>query len=105
MMMGIIKMPNYHYYWQSEIRVPMIADTMSHNRHKNLRRFMHIVDNNGRNENVIDKLFKICPVLQKVGDNWIKIQQEPVMSIDEQIILAKTTRSGIRQYNPKKPRK
>ena len=100
MMMGIIKMPNYHDYWQSETCVPMIADTMSH-RYKNLCHFMHIVDNNGRNENVIDKLFKICPVLQKVRDNCRKIQQEPVTSIDEQIIPAKTTRSGIRQYNPK----
>ena len=35
MMMGIIKMPNYHYYWQSETRMPRIADTMSHNRYKN----------------------------------------------------------------------
>ena len=32
------------------------------------------------------------------------IEPEPVYSIDEQIILAKTKRSGIRQYNPKKPK-
>ena len=33
------------------------------------------------------------------------IEPEPVHSIDEQIIPAKTKRSGIRQYNPKKSKK
>ena len=33
----------------------------------------------------------------------MKIEPERVQSIDEQIIPAKTSRSGIRQYNPKKP--
>jgi hypothetical protein len=103
MMMGIIKMPTYHYYWANETRYPLIADTMSHNRYKTLRRMTHVVDNTLRDEKTPDKLFKIRPILEKVRENCIKIEQEPVMSIDEQIIPAKTRRSGIRQYNPKKP--
>ena len=38
-----------------------------------------------------------------VRKNCLKVEPEEVMSVDEQIIPSKTKRSGIRQYNPKKP--
>ena len=41
--------------------------------------------------------------LDHVRNNCITIEPEIEHSIDEQIIPAKTTYSGIRQYNPKKP--
>ena len=103
MMMGIINMPTYHYYWDSETRIGLIADAMSHNRYKALRRSIHVADNTFRDSRKNDKLFKIRPILEKLRENCLKIEPEPVMSIDEQIIPAKTRRSGIRQYNPKKP--
>ena len=40
-----------------------------------------------------------------VRKNCTKIEPEVNQSIDEQIIPAKTSHSGIRQYNPKKPKK
>ena len=40
-----------------------------------------------------------------VRGNYTKIKPEVNQSIDEQIIPAKTSHSGIRQYNPKKPKK
>ena len=52
-----------------------------------------------------DKLFKIKPVINSVRNQCLKVMPEEVHSIDEQIIPAKTTYSGIRQYNPKKPKK
>ena len=52
-----------------------------------------------------DKLCKIRPVIEAVRENSMAIEPEPVHSIDEQIIPAKTNPSGIRQYNPKKPSK
>jgi len=60
-----------------------------------LRGTIHFVDNASRDANKHDKLFKIRPILEMVRANCLKI--------DEQIIPAKTRRSGIRQYNPKKP--
>ena len=66
------------------------------------------MDNNEREkeENKGDKCFKIKPLLQAVRKNCMKIEPEISQSIDEQIIPAKTIRSGgVRQYNPKKPHK
>ena len=67
----------------------------------------YVVDNTIKYKpgNKNDKLFKIGPVIEAVIENSIAIEAEPVHSIDEQIIPAKTKRSGIRQYNPKKPNK
>ena len=107
MLMGILKLPNYPLYWMNEIRINTIADVMLINRYKALRRYLHVVDNSKKDEadNKNDKLFKIRPILEMVRDNCLKIEPEPVHSIDEQIIPAKTKHSGIRQYNPKKPHK
>nr|XP_047122949.1 piggyBac transposable element-derived protein 3-like [Hydra vulgaris] len=77
MLMGNLKLPSYPMYWMNEIRINTIADVMPINR----------------------------PILELVRDNCHKIEPEPVHSIDEQIIPAKTKHSGIRQYNLKKPHK
>ena len=53
-------------------------------------------------ENKNDKFFKIRPVTDAVRKNSMAIKPEPAHSIDEQI---KTKLSGIRQYNPNKPKK
>ena len=42
-------------------------------------------------------------MLDHVRENCIALEPEEEQSIDEQIIPAKTSYSGIRQYNPKKP--
>ena len=45
----------------------------------------------------------MCPLLDLVRNNYIKVEAEQCHSIDEQIIPAKTKRSGgVKQYNPKK---
>ena len=44
-------------------------------------------------------------ILKALKINCRKIEQEEFQSIDEQIVPAKTKFSGIRQYNPKKPKK
>ena len=105
--MGIMKLPDYNLYWASKTRNTKIADAMSHKRFKQLREYVHVVDNtkNDKPGKKNDKFFKIRPVIEVVRQNSIAIEAEPVHSIDEQIIPAKTKRSGIRQYNPKKPKK
>ena len=69
------------------------------------RKFLHVNDNVSRNnlENSNDKLFKVRALLDLVTNNSKKIGPEKTHSIDEQIIPAKTKRSGgVKQYNPKK---
>ena len=106
-LMGIVKLPAFPMYWKTETRYSKVADVMSAKRYIDLRKYLHVVDNTTKEhpENRNDKLFKIRPVLEAIQENCSKIEQEPVQSIDEQIIPAKTRRSGIRQYNPKKPKK
>ena len=103
--MTIVKMSQYKMYWSKEFKYDPIASTMTLKRYETLRRFLHASDNNDRNnpENAGDKLFKVRPLLDLVRNNCIKIEPEQHHSIDEQIIPAKTKRSGgVKQYNPKK---
>ena len=58
--------------------------------------YIYINDNDSQNnpENSNDKLFKVRPLLDLVRNNCIKTEPEKSHSIDEQIIPAKTKRSG-----------
>ena len=104
MFMSIVQLA-YYMYWQAETRYPQVADAMSLHRYKLLRKYLHVSDNSKRDgpANKDNKLFKIKPVLNHVRTNCMAIEPEIKHSIDERIIPAKTTYSGIRQYNPKKP--
>ena len=67
-------------------------------------KYVHAVDNTTKDKpgNKNDKFFKIRSVTEAVRKNNMAMEPEPVHSIDEQI---KTKLSGIRQYNPNKPKK
>ena len=107
MYMSIINFPNFRMYWANERKYPIVADIMSRNRYQKLRVFLHVSDNleKEKPENVNNTIFKIQPVLDHVKNNCILIEPEREHSVDEQIIPAKTKYNGIRQYNPKKPKK
>ena len=107
MQMSIVKLSCYDMYWASETKIPRVSEVMSRNRYKSLSKYLHVRDNSEKDheENKNDKLFKISPVLDHVQKNCLQIEPEQDNSIDEQIIPAKTKYSGIRQYNPKKPKK
>ena len=106
-MIGIMKLPDYNLYWAAETGYPKIADVMSNKRFKQLQKYVHVVDNTTKDKpgHKNNRLFKIRSVIEAVRENSIAIEAEPVLSIDEQIIPAKTKRSGVCQYNPKKPKK
>ena len=105
--MSIVRMSVYRHYWAAGTRYAPIADVMPLNRYESLRIFLHFVDDSKKEEeeNMHDKLFKIRPVLNFVRAQCNRLEQEPVQSIDEQIVPAKTKRSGIRQFNQRKPTK
>ena len=90
-----MKLSDYNLYWAAETRYPKIADVMSNKVFKQLRKYAHVVDNTTKDEpeNKNDKLFKIHPVIEPVRENSMGIEPEPVHSIGEQIIPAKTKRS------------
>ena len=103
--MAIVKMPQYKMYWSPEFRYERVAVVIRLKRYETLRKFLHVNDNVSRNnlENSNDKLFKVRALLDLVTNNSKKIGPEKTHSIDEQIIPAKTKRSGgVKQYNPKK---
>ena len=101
--MVISKLPSF--FWGNETRYAPIANIVSLNRYKQLREYLHVSDNSkmDESENKNKKLYKIQPLLYHVSKNCRDIETEIEHSIDEQIIPAKTRRSGIRQYNPRKP--
>ena len=100
------KLPDYNLYWAAETRYSKIAAVMSKTRFKQLRKYVHLVDYTAKDKpgNKNDKLFKISPVIEAVRENSIAIEPEQAHSIDEEIIPARTERSGICQYNLKKPK-
>ena len=66
-----------------------------------LHRNLHVVDNNTHTA-TSGKLFKVKPLLDAISNNCLRFEQEQNQSVDEQMIPAKTKRSAIRQYLPKK---
>ena len=107
MLMSIVSLPAYYMYWAVDTKYSRIADICPLIVTKKMRQYIHCNDNSKRNskENQENKLYKIEPVLNMVRENCTKIEPEVNQSIDKQIIPAKTSHSGIRQYNPKKPKK
>ena len=107
MKMGVMKAPNYEYYWANRSRYEPVASIMPLKCYKKLRQFLHANDNANKDDpaNKGNRLYKVQPVLDGVRQNCLKLEPESNHSIDEQIIPAKTKYSGIRQYNPKKPTK
>eukprot|EP00794_Sanderia_malayensis_P008587 gene8587-9505_t len=108
MKIGIVKMPRYQNYWSQSTHFAPIADVMSLNRFKQLRRFLHANDNSKKDEE--RNKDNNCSrwhyhYLEALKINCRKMEQKEFQSIDEQIVPAKTMFSGIRQYNPKKTQK
>ena len=99
MLMSIVSLPAYYMYWAVDTKYSPIADIMSINHYKKMLQYIHCNDNSKTNskENRENKLYKIEPVLNMVRENCTKIEPEVNQSIDEQIIPAKTSHSGIRQ--------
>ena len=98
-------MSQYEMYWSPEFLYDKIRPAMTLKRYKLIRRFIHANDNTKKTnlENVKDRLLSVCPLFDLVRNNCIKIEPEQCHFIDEQIIPAKTKRSGgVKQQNPKK---
>ena len=105
MTMATVRMSQYEMYWSPEFCYDKIRSDMTLTRYKLIRIFIHANDDTDKTnpKSVNDKLFKVCPLLDLVRNNFIKVEQEQCHSIDEQVIPHNTKRSSeVKQYNPKK---
>lgn len=100
---GIIKLPNYRMYWSEFTRFPPISDAMSRNRFDKIRANIHLNDNRqmkSRTDPNHDRLFKVRPFIEKLRQNFLKIEIEEHNCIGELIIPIKTHHSKFKPYKP-----
>lgn len=108
MISGIIQMPSYRMFWGSTTRYLLVADVMSRNRFDSIRTYIHINNDNSNAPNANDrnhgKQFKVRPLIEKLRENFKKIEVEKRSSVDEMVIPFKGC-SVMKQYNKNKPHK
>lgn len=101
-LMGVVHMPSYTDYWNRRLRFTNIADLMPIKRYQTIRRYIHFIDNNLDDDG--DRYFKVRPIVEKIRQNCLKMNEEQNFSIDEMMIPYKGTKAGNRrQYTQNKP--
>ncbi|KAH9361162.1 hypothetical protein HPB48_003024 [Haemaphysalis longicornis] len=96
-------MPSFRSYWGNETRFALIADIMPRNRFEKIMGILQLTDNSNASDEVkLDKVWKICPWLNLLQENFLTVQPEELNSVDE-IIVSFTGRCPIKQYLPAKP--
>ena len=66
-----------------------------------IRHYLH-VDDITKKKDDYSILLKVEPVVYNLRTNCLSVEQEQHQSVDKQMVPAKTKRSGICQYFPKK---
>lgn len=104
-LMGMCKLPSYHDYWKGLLRIPQIANLMSHRRFQVIRSRLHFRDNNSPAND--DRFAHIRPLLDHLRLKCNNLNQiDTKFSIDESMVQYKGCKAGnLRQYMPKKPHK
>jgi len=100
--MSLVRMASTRNYFSAEFRMPQIADTMTGKRFEELKRFLHLADNNACD--MSDKLHKVRPFTDMLKQRFLRVPMVEGLSVDEQIVPFKGT-SGLKQYIPMKPHK
>ncbi|KAJ3641453.1 hypothetical protein Zmor_027960 [Zophobas morio] len=104
---GCIKYPRIHMYWNKLFKLPIVADAMARDRFYQLRVNFHVEDNMGISEEKKKKnrLWKIQPMIDMVRNRCRELTrpEKSSFSIDEQMIPF-LGRCPIRQYVQNKPR-
>ncbi|KAG5900222.1 hypothetical protein JTB14_008104 [Gonioctena quinquepunctata] len=102
--MGYHILPNVESHWSTaeDLKVELVAKTMSRNRFQSILSNLHLNDNSIIPNNNTDKLYKVRPLINSLNSTFMNYVGEQEMCVDESIIKFKG-RSSIKQYNPKKP--
>ena len=84
--MSIVRMPRADMHWGVEMRYPKVADVMPIVCFKTIKRMFHISDNESRHADCHDRLYKIRPLVDAVGEKERGIIPAEKLSIDEQVV-------------------
>ena len=104
--MGVIKFPRIHMYWQSKYLLPLVSSAMPRDKFYLLRVNFHIVDNLAvtQEQKERNKLWKVQPMIDLVRNRCRQLQRsKKIFSIDEQMIPF-LGRCPVRQFVKNKPR-
>ena len=84
--MGITHLPSVSMYWATETNIPQISTALGggRRRYEFLYIFLHFNDNEKQKDST-DKLYKIAPILKWVSDACESIEPEEYNSVDEQV--------------------
>ena len=77
---------------------------MTVNRFEKIKNFLHCSDNLNRPEECTDSLYKIRPIVDHFKKKNSELKTCEKLCIDERIVPFKG-KSGLKQYNPQKPKK
>ena len=102
--MSLVKMPSTRLYWSTEFNYDKVASIMTVSRFEKIKNFLHCNDNLSRPKNCSDRLYKIRPVVDHLKNSFSNIALSEKLCIDEQMVPFKG-KSGLKQYNPQKPKK
>ena len=104
MWMSLFGMSCSRRFWSLGSRIATVADIMSRNDFESIKNGLHFVDNTTRT-NYSGPGFKFMKLIDHFNYVAGKIPMDEMCSVDEQILPAKTRKTKLRQYNPRKPKK
>ncbi|XP_027891620.1 uncharacterized protein LOC114155757 isoform X2 [Xiphophorus couchianus] len=102
--MSVLHLPNSGMYWSSECRVEYVADVMTRERWKKVKKFLHFNDNSTMAANSGDALFKIRPVFDSLLQKFNSLPKDQMLCIAQQMVPLKCD-SSLVQYIPKRFRR
>ena len=94
-------LPSYELHWSKDLCVDCVANVTSLKQYELIRRYLHTNDNTTKKVDS-SRLFKFETVANALHTNCLSIEQEQYLSINEQMVPAKTKRSGVLEYLPRK---
>lgn len=105
--MSNIRLPNTRSYWNHDVGLEIISQTMTVNRFEKIRQFLHFNNNElhlPRDHENHDRLHKLRPLIDHLNNKFSSVALEAKLSIDEQLCSTKL-RHFMKQYLPMKPHK
>lgn len=99
-LMGNLHYPRIRFYWDSQLRIPQIAEAMPVNRFYSLRTNLHFVDVqdlNAADKVNKDRFWKVRPLYDSIRARCLSLPLETYLSIDEQMVPFKD-KLNVNQY-------
>lgn len=101
-LIGNISYPRLKCYWQPNLKIPFICESMPQNRFYKLRQNLHFTNNEDGEQNKNDRFWKVRPLFDTIRARLQALTLESHLCIDEQVVPFKGTLS-VKQYMKNKP--